>query len=142
MEERALVTNVDGGNMKVHIIRMTQWGESCADCSGSCKSNSLEIDLANNIGAKVGDIVLLETETKKFMRQAYMVYGIPLVALIVGIVLGINGIVSIVKDYETNAMIIGFIMMFLSGEVLKILDNRFKIEDQMRVKRLIEKENK
>lgn len=85
---------------------------------------------------------MLETETKKFMRQAYMVYGIPLVALIVGIVLGINGIVSIVKDYETNAMVIGFIMMFLSGGVLKILDNRFKIEDQMRVKRLIEKENK
>lgn len=137
MEEKALVTGIKDDKIKVKIIRVSQWGDNCADCGGGCKENSLELELRNEVGAKLGDIVLIETATKSFMKQAYLVYGIPLSALIVGIFIGFYGKISILKDNEINAVFIGVSMMLLSGLVLKLLDNNFRLEDKLRVKRII-----
>jgi len=139
MEEKGLVINSSEKEITVKVIRVSQCGHNCADCGGGCDTSSLELKFPNKVNAKTGDVVILESETKAFMKNAYLVYGIPLMAIVIGVVIGINGWLVLLNDLEINGILIGLIFMFLSAFILKWMDNRFKSEDHLKVKSKIVK---
>lgn len=134
MEEKGLVTEKNGKNIVVKVIRVTQCGHSCSDCGGGCDTTSLQLEFKNTVDASIGDVVILESETKSFMKHAYMVYSVPLAALLLGIVIGINGWLVVLKDLEMNGILFGVIFMLLSAFILKSMDNNFKKEDHLKLK--------
>ena len=72
--------------VKVIVTRHSSC-ESCGACGMGAKP-SIDFMLNNDIGAKVGDRVVIELHSKALFKAAFLVYAIPLVALIIGFLLG------------------------------------------------------
>jgi sigma-E factor negative regulatory protein RseC len=82
MRERGTVVEMSGAMVKVSIPRHASC-ESCGGC-GMGGKNELTLLVANPIGAKVGDLVLLELPAAKLYQAALLVYTLPLVMLFFG----------------------------------------------------------
>lgn len=80
--------SVEGGYANVEIIR----SDMCSKC-GACQrfvpgSKELIVKARNRAGATAGDTVELEMDPSRVLVAAFYVYGLPLIALAVGFVLG------------------------------------------------------
>ncbi|NMA95539.1 MAG: SoxR reducing system RseC family protein [Clostridiales bacterium] len=125
MKEYGIVLSVENGNAIVGLKRSS----ACSDC-GACELGSnhskMEITLANTVDAKPGDTVEIQLPTSQFLKASAILYLIPLVTLIIGIVLGHN----LGKYFNVNADIIGAItgVLFTVGSYMSIkkLEPRFK----------------
>lgn len=108
-------------SVEVIIQRMSQCGHNCQECGGACDSGELKINLQDTIGLEVGDRVVLQTIDGKIVKYAYITYGIPLIGLLVGILIGVYGLKS-----EMIGVLLGIIGLGLSHFVLKKYDSVFK----------------
>ncbi len=52
------------------------------------KKEEMIIEADNECNAKVGDWVIMELRNNSFMKAVLIMYGIPMIALVIGIVLG------------------------------------------------------
>ena len=96
------VTELNGNKAKVVFTR----SKACGDCHAcvSFGSDQAETELANTLGAKVGDRVM---------------YGIPLVALLAGVLIG-----SFISDLFTAVFGIGAaVIAFL---IIRLFEPKFK----------------
>jgi sigma-E factor negative regulatory protein RseC len=86
LRETGRVIEVSGTMVKVVVTRHSSC-ESCGACGIGAKP---EIDflLKNDIGAQVGDRVVIEIRSNALFKAAFLVYTIPLAALIIGFLLG------------------------------------------------------
>ena len=123
-----IVEIIDEDTPMMRMMRMS----ACAKCgkgmSASSVSEEFLVEVDNTIGAKVGDHVVVSMEHINVMKATILVYVIPMVLLIVGIVrsyyalnaIGFNGATEVV------AAVIGIALMGLSYIYLKINDKKFK----------------
>ncbi|NLW47712.1 MAG: SoxR reducing system RseC family protein [Firmicutes bacterium] len=86
LREIGQVTEVLDTKVKVMVTRSSSC-ENCGACGIGAKPTT-DFMLNNNIGAKVGDRVVIELHSKALFKAAFLVYAIPLVALIIGFLLG------------------------------------------------------
>ena len=65
--------------------------DACGHCNACFHlgSNEADIDIDNVLGAKAGDMVGIEMHGKSVLRASLILYGIPLIALLVGAYLGL-----------------------------------------------------
>lgn len=87
MAEKGQVVEV---NDDMLVVRMTRT-EACAHCRACLKGLSEQemiINAVNNCDAKVGDWVDIELYDNGFLTAVLVLYGIPMVALMVGIFIG------------------------------------------------------
>jgi sigma-E factor negative regulatory protein RseC len=59
--------------------------DSCGVCPGN---NAMIIDVTNKMGAKIGDGVLVENKSINGLLAAFIMFVLPLLAVVLGIVLG------------------------------------------------------
>lgn len=123
-----IVEIIDEDTAMMRMMRMS----ACAKCgkcmSASSESEEILVEVDNTIGAKVGDHVVVSMEHINVMKATFLVYVIPMVLLIVGIVgsyyalnaIGFNGATEVV------AAVIGIALMGLSYIYLKINDKSLK----------------
>lgn len=79
------VTSVEGNKAKVKVTAAAE----CMECSAHCHSrpdgsNTREIVVSNDHGARVSDRVVFEAEPGKVVLSAVLVWIVPIVAMIVG----------------------------------------------------------
>lgn len=86
LRETGRVIEVSGTMAKVIITRHSSC-ESCGACGIGAKPE-IDFMLKNNIGAQVGDRVVIEIRSNALFKAAFLVYIIPLAALIAGFLLG------------------------------------------------------
>lgn len=91
----------------VLIQRGTMCGENCSNC-GMCEKRKTKIKAKNTAGAKEGDSVVLSIATSKGLKAAMLVYGAPVIILILSAVLFLNAGFS-----EGIAVIFSFLVMAL-----------------------------
>lgn len=123
-----IVEIVDEETAIMRMMRMS----ACAKCgkcmNASSESEEILVEVDNTIGAKVGDHVMVNMEHINVMKATFLVYVIPMVLLIVGIVgsyYALNAI-GFAGPTEVVAAIIGIALMGLSYIYLKINDKKFK----------------
>lgn len=99
-----IVEIIDEDTAMMRMMRMS----ACAKCgkcmSASSESEEILVEVDNTIGAKVGDHVVVSMEHINVMKATFLVYVIPMVLLIVGIVgsyyalnaIGFNGATEVV----------------------------------------------
>ncbi len=93
MREEGFVKSVLGNTCYVIIKRKTACGENCANCSAACEAREQVCVAENVLCAKVGDKVLVEMDSAKVLKSAFLVYILPiLVFLTVFIAASENGI--------------------------------------------------
>lgn len=86
MKETGVVVKVESGQMTVRFSRT----EACKKCGGCSQGEdgSMITVVRNEIGAKVGDWVALELAEGSLLLASLLAYGLPLVGLVGGLLLG------------------------------------------------------
>jgi sigma-E factor negative regulatory protein RseC len=128
MRERGTVIEISGEQVRVSIKRHASC-ESCGAC-GLGGKNELTLLVANTLGAKVGDLVLLELPTAKLYQAALLVYTIPLLMLLLGFGAGQamgRQLGMTASQGEIGGIVTGFAMLTLTYLGVHRLDQRRKI---------------
>lgn len=86
LREVGQVTELSGPLVKV-IVKRRSSCESCGACGIGSRAE-MSFMLKNDIGARVGDRVLIEMRSKALFKAAFLVYTIPLVTMVIGFLLG------------------------------------------------------
>ena len=77
------------GKAEVFLVRESACSGDCHKCSGCGAAKETVIVTAENpIGAKTGDFVNLQTDSRQILGMAMLVYMLPLVLFFAGYVLG------------------------------------------------------
>lgn len=74
---------------KTAVVRF-QKSDACGRCNACFHLGGTEADIEidNLLGAKEGDVVLIELHGKSVLKASLIVYGVPLIGLIAGAALG------------------------------------------------------
>lgn len=107
MREEGQVIRVEGDLAKVEIERKSAC-RACGLCSLIGK-NIMIAEVENSIGAKVGERVRIEIPSSVILKGAFLFYILPLVALILGLVLGVK-----ITNLQTGGLILGLVFLVLS----------------------------
>lgn len=125
-DKKAVVTEIMGNKAKVTILRH----EACSRCGGCLSAYSkkeMQTVAYNKIGAKVGDYVELTLKEDSFIKATLIVYGLPLVALILGLALGF-----LLKTNELISFGIGLLLMAVTFWGIRAYNKKLS-EDNMYV---------
>ena len=118
MKQKVMVRSVSGETAQVQYHRPTACHGECSKCAGGCGAMAAQEEIVvtaqNLIGAKVGDTVYIEGETKKVAWAILLVYVIPVVLFLIGYFLG--------QQWDRGNLI-GILGFFL-GLVLAVLESR------------------
>ena len=90
MEQIVRVTKThDNGMATVLLVRESACSGDCHKCSGcGAAKETMIFDAVNPIGARAGDIVVIESETKSVMKAVGVFYALPLVLFFLGYYIG------------------------------------------------------
>ena len=91
IEENGTVVELKGKANAVVMCRKSSLCENCAT-NGSCMlgddGHTRLIEVKNDLGAKVGDHVRIATTTRSFLQSSFLLYIVPLIALVIGALVG------------------------------------------------------
>lgn len=82
MREEGFVKSVSGNTCEVIIRRKSACGENCASCKGGCEAREQLCSAENTAGAAVGDRVVLEMDSSKILKSAFLVYILPILVFL------------------------------------------------------------
>ena len=148
MTEEGTITKVAGNKAWVMVTRSTM----CEGCHNKSACHTLgggkdvETQAINSVFGKVGDRVLLRISSSSVIKAAFLVYLLPIIALIVGSLWGMRLGERYAFDPELGAVMMGassfivaFLIVYLYGksksddknympEVIKIVYNTEGLE--------------
>ncbi len=80
MLQRAKVVRIiDENTAEISVVRASACGHDCESCGGCGMSSSQVVaEAVNSVGARVGDVVTVETDTTAVIGIAAVVYMLPL----------------------------------------------------------------
>lgn len=118
MKQKVIVLSTSGNMARVSYHRPTACHGDCSKCAGGCGSMAAKeeiiVSAENLVGAKTGDSVYIEGETKKVAWAIVLVYVIPVVLFLAGYFLG---------QQWGHGNLIGVLGFFL-GLALAVLESR------------------
>lgn len=85
MDQVGKIENIKDNKATISVKRVSACGDNCKGCSSSCKQPVVYFDTEITDGYEVGDYVEITTENEVMLKQIAMIYGIPLVVMIVTI---------------------------------------------------------
>lgn len=131
MEQIGFVRNIIDDKLELEVRRVSGCGENCKGCGSSCDIPPHVIIIPNKLNAKIGDFVELKGESKKILKYALIVYMIPFIFLIGGIVLGSNYFKERGNsNYEILGFLVGLVFIVISYFIVKIIDKRISKKDE------------
>lgn len=71
------------------VVRFVR-SDACGHCNACFHlgSNEADLEIQNTLGARVGDVVAIELRGKSMVRASLLLYGIPLLGLLLGVLIG------------------------------------------------------
>ncbi len=134
MEQVGFVREIIDGKVELEIKRVSGCGENCKGCGNSCDIPAHIIRLPNKINAKVGDFVELKGEPKKLLKYAMIVYMIPFIFLIAGIVIGSSYFKAQGNEnFELLSFLTGLVSITISYFLIRLIDKRILRKDEQSV---------
>ncbi len=132
MLEKARVTATHDNMARIMVLRSEMCG-TCDACPVS-KGEEFYMEVYNEAGAKEGDDVEVEMENNNFLNASLIVYGIPLLALILGILLGYFAypVLGLGKPNEIVTVLTGFIFTAVSYMLIRHFEPHFKENDRFK----------
>ena len=89
MTQNATVERIiDGDHAVVSVPRKSACGHDCEECAGCGVSGAaVRAKALNTVGARVGQKVVVQSDTKKMLRIVALVYMLPVVLFLAGYVI-------------------------------------------------------
>lgn len=123
MKEIGIVSDIQGKKAQVIIQRSAACGD-CGACQVGKNKLTMEANAVNFVGAQKGDQVEVEMSFVNVLKASLIIYGIPLIVFILGVVAGNYLPVQNQSDNPLISFIIGLSLMALSFIVIKIFDRK------------------
>ncbi|MGV8145638.1 MAG: SoxR reducing system RseC family protein [Alkaliphilus sp.] len=127
MQKAGIVISIEKNIAKVEI----QKHSSCTNCSG-CKlgddNSLLEAEVYNEVGAKIGQLVYIDMESKQVLTAAFIMYVIPLFSLIAGIIGAsiVLNVIGVTDNVDIYSAIVGFLFMVSTFIIIRLKDKKFR----------------
>ena len=121
-----VIETINGNKAKVHMKKHSACGD-CGACQHGKENMELNIVAMNEIGAKPGDFVEVNMETQNVMGAAFIIYVIPLLALVLGIGVGsyVLNTIGVQENVEVYAAGIGFVLTVIAYLIIKRFEDTF-----------------
>jgi len=119
------IVNCSKGFAIVEMNRTT----ACSGCTGCGNedddSGDMQIRVLNEIDAHKGDIVEINMDTQNVLLAAFIAYGLPFIALIIGIVGG-----QLVFKNELISALTGFGFLGLTYFIISLNEKKFHLSEK------------
>ena len=114
--QEGVVTKVDSSTAWVKCTKSAAC-ESCkakgfCDTMGGGSDDDVEVEAINAAAAKVDDRVTISFETSSLLKVSFLVYMVPVLFLILGVVIGDK--IAPIFDYDQSifSIVVGFLFLF------------------------------
>jgi len=107
--EEGTVVAVRGDTAEV-MLRRSRLCEGCGSCCVLVDDDTMLAEVDNGAGAKKGDRVIVDIPASVSVRAAYILYGIPLLAFLVG--LGVGAVLGSALSGGGFSVVFGLIFGF------------------------------
>ncbi len=132
MNRNGIVTELRGDRAAVRLLKHTACGD-CGACHLGDDSKHITIECANDAGAKIGELVEIDLESPNVLGAAFIMYMIPLAALLIGVVgtsvvfnlLVGAGVLPSAAYKEIAGSFVGVVLMALSYFIIKGKEDKF-----------------
>jgi sigma-E factor negative regulatory protein RseC len=91
MEETGIVLELKPNQVAVVLCQKTSACNHCvskSSCISGADQGAMQVEAHNPVAARVGDRVKLVTSSRIFLRSSFLLYIVPLIALLIGAVAG------------------------------------------------------
>lgn len=111
-------------NGKILKIKFSS-SEACHSC-GLCKveGDNLTLNAIDECNANLGDFVVVEVERKDFFQATFLIYFFPLIAFILGVILGYLTGERYNFDTQLLGFIIGLLFTLMSYPLIRLIYKR------------------
>lgn len=139
VKEQGIVEKVKNSKAMIRVNRTT----ACETCKshGSCQMEKRDIvvEVANDLQAKVGDMVELSMPDGAIVQLSAMVYLLPIIALIIGAFTGASIGEALLWNASVSAVTGGALLMVIVFFILKKLEKTpdFRQRFQAHITRII-----
>ena len=106
MESKGLVIDKNGNKIKVRMYKET----ACDHCHGCSEEQKFAryFDFVSDRDVNVGDMVVFQVESATLIKNAFIVYLIPIIAMMIGYYVGAN-----ILGYSENKSIVTCFAFFV-----------------------------
>ena len=134
IEEIGTVVELKGKHTVLVMCKKSSLCENCAsegNCTIGDDSRTRLIEVGNPIGAQVGDRVRIVTSTQSFLTSSFLLYIVPLIALVAGAIAGklVGENMSTGLDPNILSAIFGVFFMIGSFVILRVGSKALNSED-------------
>ncbi len=114
MEEEGKVIKIEGDLAQVEVERKSACG-TCRACTLGT-GNTMITEAENSLGAKIGQRVRVEISSREILRGAFLIYILPLLSLILGMVFGITitNRLGLKESSQAVGLVLGLVFLVLS----------------------------
>jgi sigma-E factor negative regulatory protein RseC len=136
IEEIGTVVELKSKLLAVVMCTKSSLCENCAtngNCALGDDDNTRLIEVHNLLGAEVGEQVRIATTTKSFLQSSFLLYIVPLIALVIGAIAGLLVGESISTGFDPNLLSAIFGVFFMCGSfvILRVGSNVLNKESYM-----------
>ncbi len=132
MSENGKIVELKDDMAVINIVR----NEACGNCKACDKGqdNIMIMTAKNECNGKVGDIVSVELEVNKLIFATFILYGVPLITMVLGVVVG-----SLIFNNELLSFFLGIIFLLLTYGVIKFSEKFWNSENYIPIAKSIVK---
>ena len=134
--EKGVVIKIDATTAWITTTK-TSACEGCAarsSCTVLGGGKEMEVEAINDIGARVGQNVVLHFQTSPLLKATFLLYVLPILFLILGAFIGDQAAPHFDMDPSTCSVIVGFIFFGVSIKFVKSKGNKLAKKDAYRPK--------
>jgi sigma-E factor negative regulatory protein RseC len=134
--EQGIVIKADSRAAWVKTVK----SGNCAGCTarGSCHSmggdNEMEVRAINEVGAKVGDRIVLSFKTSSLLKASFLLYVFPILLLIIGAAIGQEMAPRFDFNPSGFSAIMGFAFFFVALPIIKTMADKLAKKNEYRPK--------
>lgn len=127
MTQEAVVTKLlPSGMAEVAVKRTTACGGNCGSCKSCVFQNELKTPAVNTIKAQPGQKVLIQSQTSRIFKAAFLVYVFPLLLFLIGYLLSV-----ILSLGETLGIVFSFAGLVLGALIVVWSQRRIREKDKI-----------
>ena len=127
MTQEGIVTRLLARDMaEVAVTRMTACGGNCGSCESCVFQNEMKTAAKNSVQAGPGQKVLIESQSKKIFRAAFLVYVFPLLLFLAGYVAA-----ALLRLPEGGQIAASFAGLVLGGALVVLSQKRIRERDKI-----------
>ena len=134
--ERGIVIKIDSTTAWVKTTRTS----ACKTCSAKSSCNAvesgaeMEVEAINEVGAQIGDRIIISIETASLLKASFLLYVFPILLMIAGAVIGqkIGPLLAI--DSSAFSAIVAFLFFFISFWFVKSRGNQMARKNEYKPK--------